>query len=55
MICKELLHENLGVSNGNLTFAGYDTVELAKKYDDEKTYGFVNGVLNAVAEALSRK
>ena len=32
MICKELLHENLGVSNGNLTFAGYDTVELAKKY-----------------------
>lgn len=32
MICKELLHENLGVSKGNLTFAGYDTVELAKKY-----------------------
>ena len=30
-------------------------IELAKKYDDEKTYGFVNGVLNAVAEALSRK
>ena len=32
MICKELLHENLGVLNGNLSFAGYDTVELAKKY-----------------------
>ena len=32
MICKELLHENLGVRNGNLTFAGYDTVALAKKY-----------------------
>lgn len=32
MICKELLHENLGVKDGNLTFAGYDTVKLAKKY-----------------------
>ena len=30
-------------------------IELAKKYDDEKTYGFVNGVLNSVADALSRK
>jgi len=25
-----------------------EAVELAKKYDDEKAYGFVNGVLNAV-------
>ncbi len=32
MICKELLHENLGVKGDNLTFAGYDTVELAKKH-----------------------
>ena len=32
MICKDLLHENLGVKGNNLTFAGYDTVELAKKY-----------------------
>ncbi len=32
MICKELLHKNLGVRENNLTFAGYDTVELAKKY-----------------------
>ncbi len=30
-------------------------IELAKKYDDEKTYGFVNGVLNAAAEALDKK
>lgn len=29
---SELLHENLGISGDNLTFAGYDTVELAKKY-----------------------
>ena len=32
MICKELLHENLGICGDNLTFAGYDTVALAKKY-----------------------
>ena len=32
MICKEMLHENLGVKGDHLTFAGYDTVELAKKY-----------------------
>lgn len=25
-----------------------EAVELAKKYDDEKAYGFVNGVLNAM-------
>ena len=32
-----------------------EAIELSKKYDDEKTYGFVNGVLNAVAEKLGRK
>ena len=32
-----------------------EAVELSKKYDDEKAYGFVNGVLNAAAEALGKK
>ncbi len=32
-----------------------EAVELSKKYDDEKSYIFVNGVLNAVAEALNLK
>ena len=32
-----------------------EAIELSKKYDDEKTYIFVNGVLNAVAEALGAK
>ena len=32
-----------------------EAVELSKKYDDEKTYIFVNGVLNAVADALNVK
>ena len=28
-------------------------VELAKRFDDEKSYSFVNGVLNAMAQELS--
>ncbi len=32
-----------------------EAVELAKKYDDDKAYSFVNGVLNAVAELLEKK
>ena len=32
-----------------------EAIELSKKYDDEKAYTFVNGVLNAVAEKLGRK
>ena len=30
-------------------------IELAKRYDDDKAYSFVNGVLNKVAEVLGRK
>ena len=32
-----------------------EAIELSKKYDDEKAYMLVNGVLNAAAEELSRK
>lgn len=32
-----------------------EAVELSKKYDDEKAFTFVNGVLNAVAEKLKIK
>ena len=32
-----------------------EAVELAKKYDDDKAYSFVNGVLNAIAEDCHRK
>jgi N utilization substance protein B len=31
-----------------------EAIELAKKYDDDKAYIFVNGVLNAVVEGLDR-
>ncbi len=32
-----------------------EAIELSKKYDDEKAYMFVNGVLNGVAVFLGRK
>ena len=32
-----------------------EAIELSKKYDDEKAYIFVNGVLNSIAEKLGRK
>lgn len=30
-----------------------EAIELSKKYDDEKSYSFVNGILNAVANEFS--
>ena len=32
-----------------------EAIEISKKYDEEKAYVFVNGVLNSVAEKLGRK
>ena len=32
-----------------------EAIELSKKYDEDKAYSFVNGVLNAVATAIGRK
>lgn len=32
-----------------------EAIELSKKYDDEKSYAFVNGVLNAVAKECCEK
>lgn len=32
-----------------------EAIELSKKYDDGKTYVFVNGVLNRLAEEIGRK
>ena len=31
-----------------------EAVELIKAYDDEKTKGFVNGILNAVKEEIKK-
>ena len=32
-----------------------EAIELAKKYDDKKSYSFVNGVLNAISKEFSGK
>ena len=32
-----------------------EAIELSKKYDDEKSYAFVNGVLNALSDELKKK
>lgn len=32
-----------------------EAVEISKKYDDDKSYVFVNGVLNAIADTLKLK
>ena len=32
-----------------------EAIELTKKYDDDKAYVFVNGVLNKIAESIGRK
>ena len=32
-----------------------EAIELSKKYDDDKAYVFVNGVLNKVADSIGRK
>ena len=31
-----------------------EAIELSKKYDDEKSYSFVNGILNAVSAEYSK-
>ena len=32
-----------------------EAIELSKKYDDDKAYVFINGVLNKIAESIGRK
>ena len=32
-----------------------EAIELVKKYDDEKAKGFVNGILNSIAQDLGKK
>ncbi len=59
---SELLHENLGVCGDNLTFAGYDTVELAKKYktplmllDENKIRNTIRTYKNAMKKYFGEK
>jgi N utilization substance protein B len=48
-------YEMLAVEDAPVKVSINEAIELSKKYDDEKSYVFVNGVLNAIAEALKLK
>ena len=47
--------EMLAVDDVPARVAINEAIEISKKYDDEKSYTFVNGVLNAIANALGAK
>lgn len=49
------VYEMLAMEDVPALVAINEAVELSKKYDDEKTFTFVNGVLNAVATELKIK
>ena len=49
------VYEMLAVDDVPTKVSINEAIELSKKYDDEKSYVFLNGVLNAAAEALGVK
>lgn len=49
------VYEMLAVEDVPVKASINEAIELSKKYDDDKSYTFVNGVLNAVAEELKLK
>ena len=54
-LLKLAIYEMLFVSDVPTMVAINEAVKLSKKYDDDKAYKFVNGVLNAAAEELGKK
>lgn len=54
-ILKLSIYEMMFVEDVPTNVAINEAVELSKKYDDEKAYKFVNGVLNSAAESLGKK
>ena len=54
-ILKLSIYEMMFVEDVPTNVSINEAVELSKRYDDEKAYKFVNGVLNAAAESLGKK
>ena len=56
-LLKIMTKEGIGriVNVGASLSSTKTSIELAKKYDDEKSYSFVNGVLNALAAEYAGK
>lgn len=53
-IMRIAIYEMLYIDSIPASVAINEAVELIKVYDDEKTKGFVNGVLNSVKEELGK-
>ena len=53
-IMRIAIYEMLYIDSIPASVAINEAVELVKAYDDEKTKGFVNGVLNSVKEELAK-
>ncbi len=53
-IMRIAIYEMLYIDSIPASVAINEAVELIKAYDDEKTKGFVNGVLNSVKEELAK-
>lgn len=53
-IMRIAIYEMLYIDSIPANVAINEAVELVKIYDDEKTKGFVNGVLNSVKEELEK-
>lgn len=51
-IMRLCVYEMMNISDAPKRVALNEAVELAKKYDDEKASGFINGVLNSIAKSL---
>lgn len=52
-IMRIAIYEMLYIESIPASVSINEAVELIKQYDDEKTKGFVNGVLNAVKEEIA--
>ncbi len=53
-VMRIAIYEMLYIESIPASVSINEAVELIKKYDDDKTKGFVNGVLNAVKEELEK-
>ena len=52
-ILRLAAYEMLYISDIPAKVSINEAIDLAKKYDDEKSYSFVNGVLNALSKDLA--
>ena len=53
-IMRIAIYEMLYIDSIPASVSINEAVELIKEYDDEKTKGFVNGILNAVKEEIEK-